>query len=140
MDGYTPIPHDVIKAELEKNLPKIEFEVRDDVTIVHLAGKIFGFEDDAFKCEIDKLLSSRPLPNKLIIDFDPTTFIDTMAIGCLIGAWQGLQPNNGQIIFVHPTESIMDELKMMGLVGESDKTNKVPLFTIASSIEEAMKI
>ncbi len=66
--------------------PEVDFQVywQGNQATVSLPGRLSVLEAVAFKTTCNQLIDSDPTPEKIILDFGQTTFIDSSGIGALI--------------------------------------------------------
>lgn len=95
----------------------IEFATRtrteNGVLIVEVAGEIDLFTAPELKTAITTGLDGGS--DKVVIDLSDTTFLDSTALGVLIGAVKRLRDNDGAMTIVNTDENIAKTFEITGL-------------------------
>jgi anti-sigma B factor antagonist len=99
-------------------------------TILHLEGQFIGGEETDKLRDILKQTSEQN-KNKLIIDLDKTTYLNSTALGVLISAHTNFVKRNGKIVLANVSKSIENIFVI---------TKLVLVFPICSSLDEAIKL
>jgi anti-sigma B factor antagonist len=92
---------------------KLSDEAFDDRHVVSVAGEIDLFTAPELKQRLSSLIDSgRRL---LVIDLSETTFLDSTALGALIGAVKRLRAHDGELVIVNRDETIAKTFEITGL-------------------------
>ena len=95
----------------------IEFAVTpqstDDILVVEVAGEIDLFTAPELKAAITEGLDDGS--EKVVIDLTRTTFLDSTALGVLIGTVKRLRDNDGSMTIVNSDRNIAKTLEITGL-------------------------
>lgn len=100
--------------------------LRDGVGLVELEGEVDLATAPAFKADIERLLEDGYV--NVVVDLTKVTFIDSTALGVLIGSVRRLREQEGQLVLVASGFAVMRPLTLTGL----DR-----VFTIVPTREEA---
>jgi anti-sigma B factor antagonist len=104
-----------------------EESVGEGRTIVAVAGEIDLFTAPDLKAKISDAIAAGC--RELVIDLTETTFLDSTALGVLIGALKRLREQEGVLVLVNERASIARTLEITGL----DR-----IFTVVSDREAAL--
>ena len=109
----------------------IDFEIedrriRDGVHLVAVAGEIDLFTAPELKAALGEALESGRI--RIVVDLTETTFLDSTALGVLIGAVKRLRSRDGALTIVNTDATIAKTFEITGL----DQ-----IFTIRATREEA---
>jgi anti-sigma B factor antagonist len=102
-------------------------EARDDRHVVSVGGEIDLFTAPDLKQRLLELIDSGQ--RHIVIDLSETTFLDSTALGVLIGALKRLRAHDGELVIVNRDQSIAKTFEITGL----DQ-----IFTIRPTIAEAL--
>lgn len=100
--------------------------LREGVGLVELEGEVDLATAPAFKADIERLLADGYVD--VVVDLTRVTFIDSTALGVLIGSVRRLREREGRLVLVADGFAVMRPLTLTGL----DR-----VFTIVSTREEA---
>ena len=77
-----------------------------DVTVLHLAGDIYGRKDepDQFQSTIDQLIAGSKL--RIVLELSDVRMISSVGLGMLVDSYKKLTQNNGAMVIAHPSPSI----------------------------------
>lgn len=84
---------------------RLETRTESGYTVITPHGEIDLSTVDRFREELDELLIQGKV--HLLVDFDDTTFLDSLAIGALIGARRKAQAFNGSVGIVCNRERLL---------------------------------
>jgi len=104
---------------------RVETRLEHGYTVVTPHGEIDLSTVEQFREELNELLIQGRV--HLLVDFDDTTFLDSLAVGALIGARRKAQAFNGSVGIVCTRERL---LKLFN-VTQLDR-----IFTITATVEE----
>ena len=96
----------VITGKNEKDRCKMEIQkdIKGEIVILRLSGKLDASTGRALSSDIDNLI--RKQFNLLIIEMSNLSFLDSTGLGVCIRAHRTVNEKNGIIIFVRPGESV----------------------------------
>lgn len=98
-------------------------------TVLHLKGQFVGGEEtDQLRDKLKEISDSKK--NKLIVDLDRTTYLNSTALGVLISAHANFTKRDGKIVLCNVSESIENIFVI---------TKLTLVFAIADNIDEAIK-
>ncbi len=107
---------------------KISDQVKDDVVIIALEGKVMGGPDATqFHGKLHEYVSSGR--KKVIVDLAKVDWMSSVGLGMLISALTTMKNNDGQLILANVTKSIQSLLTI---------TRLVTIFKTADSVDEAI--
>ncbi|MEL7037170.1 MAG: anti-sigma factor antagonist [Cyanobacteria bacterium J06592_8] len=97
--------------------PNINFEVitEDKITYVHLPSRLSVLEAVAFKTTCQDLLNVNPAPEKVILDFSQTTFIDSSGVGALISNLKAANEKEIKLILRNVSPQVMAVFSLTSL-------------------------
>ena len=101
--------------------------LRDDVGLVVLTGEVDLSTAPQFRSDLVALVDDGV--KHIVVDLLGVTFIDSTALGVLIGGVRRLHPGGGRLVLVADGRPVMRALMLTGL----DK-----VFTICSTREQAI--
>ncbi|MCX7595587.1 MAG: anti-sigma factor antagonist [Fischerella sp.] len=108
-----------------------------DIAIVQVSERLSVLEAVAFKQTCQNLTQANPTPQKIIIDFQQTTFMDSSGLGALVSNFKAAQDLGIEFILRNVTPQVMAVLNLTGLEKvfsiESDA-----LMTAPSQLEEQL--
>ena len=72
--------------EMVSQTPEVNFQVTfpADIPHVHIPTRLSVLEAVAFKATCQQLITLNPVPPKIVLDFNQTTFIDSSGVGALV--------------------------------------------------------
>ncbi|MDC1068182.1 STAS domain-containing protein [Candidatus Kapabacteria bacterium] len=98
-------------------------------TVLHLKGQFVGGEEtDQLRDKLKEISDSKQ--NKLIVDLDKTTYLNSTALGVLISAHANFVKRDGKIVLCNVSKSIENIFVI---------TKLTLVFAIAENIESAIK-
>ncbi|WP_413164347.1 anti-sigma factor antagonist [Capilliphycus salinus ALCB114379] len=97
--------------------PQVNFEVivQDNITEVHLPGRLSVLEAVAFKTTCQELINANPTPEKIILDFSQTTFIDSSGVGALISNLKAAKAKEIELILRNVGSQVMAVFSLTSL-------------------------
>ena len=101
--------------------------IDDTRQVVAVAGEIDLFTAPELKAALGEALESGRI--RIVVDLTETTFLDSTALGVLIGAVKRLRSRDGALAIVNTDENIAKTFEITGL----DQ-----IFTIVASREDAL--
>lgn len=108
--------------------PEVEFPITlfDQIPFVEMPERISILEAVSFKKTCHKLLQANSLPEKIVLDFDRTTFIDSSGVGSLVNNLKASREKGVDLILQNVHPQVMAVFSMTGL----DQVLKIqaPLF------------
>ncbi|MFD3156185.1 anti-sigma F factor antagonist [Haloimpatiens sp. FM7330] len=106
----------------------LKFEKIDDKIVTHMIGELDHHSAQEVRNKIDDRLDREGI-NKLVIDFDEVTFMDSSGIGVVIGRYKKVKLNKGNIGVCNVKGSVERVFQLSGMF---------KLISIYDSIEEAL--
>jgi anti-sigma B factor antagonist len=111
----------------------LAFELHDEslpggAHVIAARGEIDLFTAPELRRRLFELIDGGSV--QLVLDLSGTTFIDSTALGVLIGATKRLRPRDGRLVIVNVEPSIQRTLRITGL----DR-----IFTLVPTREEAVR-
>ncbi|HLM32847.1 MAG TPA: STAS domain-containing protein [Gaiellaceae bacterium] len=103
-------------------------QISDETTVIALSGEIDLYTAPEFKQQLLETIGQGA--KEVIVDLSETTFIDSTALGVLVGGVKRLRPNGGQLSLVCDDRNITKIFEITGL----DK-----VFPIYGSRDEALQ-
>jgi anti-sigma B factor antagonist len=108
---------------------KISDELRGDVAIIHLEGKVMGGPDATmFHGKLHELVNAGR--KKVVIDLGKVEWMSSVGLGMLISALTTMKNNQGELKLAAVTKSIQSLLTI---------TRLVTIFQTHDSVDDAVK-
>lgn len=100
-------------------IPEAQFQVtvRENIPFVHIPIRFTILQADAFKTTCEKLFLREPLPEKIVLDFRETNFIDSCGIGALVTNIKIAKEKATEIVLQDVNSQIMGVFCLTGLDG-----------------------
>ena len=89
-------------------------DTEENTVIAHLSGEVDHHSAGELRSDID-LAIERHKPQKLILDFDGVTFMDSSGIGLVMGRYRALKPLGGCIVIENTGSQIKKVMRLAGL-------------------------
>ncbi|PMB25813.1 anti-anti-sigma factor [Fischerella thermalis CCMEE 5198] len=86
-----------------------------DTAIVQVSERLSVLEAVAFKQTCENITQANPIPQKIIIDFQQTTFMDSSGLGALVSNFKIAQDRGIEFILRNVTPQVMAVLNLTGL-------------------------
>lgn len=86
-----------------------------DTAIVQVSERLSVLEAVAFKQTCQNITQANPIPQKIIIDFQQTTFMDSSGLGALVSNFKIAQDRGIEFILRNVTPQVMAVLNLTGL-------------------------
>ncbi|WP_026734016.1 anti-sigma factor antagonist [Fischerella sp. PCC 9605] len=86
-----------------------------DTAIVQVSERLSVLEALAFKQTCQNLTQANPIPQKIIIDLQQTTFMDSSGLGALVSNFKAAQDKGIEFILRNVTPQVMAVLNLTGL-------------------------
>jgi anti-sigma B factor antagonist len=102
-------------------------KLENGVGLVELSGEVDISTAPRFKEELEALIAEGHAD--VVVDLSDVAFIDSTALGVLVGAVRRLHPHGGRMVVVARTHAVTRPLTLTGL----DR-----VFTVAATREEAL--
>ena len=102
--------------------------VREGVGLVVLSGEVDISTAPAFKSDLVALIEEDKVPT-VVVDLTDVTFIDSTALGVLIGGVRRLHPLGGRLLLVASGRAVLRAMSLTGL----DR-----IFTVFATRDEAL--
>lgn len=106
----------------------LKFDKKDDKLIVYMMGELDHHSAEEVRNKIDDRLD-REKVNKLVMDFEGVTFMDSSGIGVVIGRFKKLSIKNGTVCIAKVNNTVKRVFELSGMF------KIVKLF---STVEEAV--
>jgi anti-sigma B factor antagonist len=92
---------------------EISQTAKDDVTIVHLSGEIWGRsgEPEEFKTTISQLVADGTI--RVVVDLSKVRLISSIGIGMLIAAYRQLTEKGGMLALSQPSDPIKPVFRVL---------------------------
>lgn len=111
-------------------MSQIKIDEQIGGTILHLKGQFIGGEEtDSLRNTLKEIAEQNK--NKLIINLEKTTYLNSTALGVLISAHANFVKRDGKIILAHVSKSIENIFVI---------TKLTLVFPICVSVDEAIKL
>lgn len=88
-------------------------EVAPRVCVVAPTGELDLYTCPDFETELTRVISNGA--KRVVVDLTQTTFIDSTALGVLLGALEGLRTQDGKLAVVSADEAILRVFEVTGL-------------------------
>lgn len=102
-------------------------ELTDGVQVIKVGGEIDLFTAPKLKQKLDRVIDGGGA--RVLIDLSDTSFVDSTALGVLIGAARRLRSRQGTMVIVNTDQSIAKTFEITGLDS---------IFTIRATREQAL--
>lgn len=89
-------------------------ETSENTVTARLSGEIDHHNAKEIRADID-LAIDRYRPQKLILDFDGVTFMDSSGIGLVMGRYKAIKACNGVVIIENTGNQIKKVMRLAGL-------------------------
>lgn len=109
------------------DLSRVTTAERDGVVVVSPVGEFDISSVDSLRATFLEVVT--PETNRLVLDLSGTTFVDSMAIGVMLGASRLVHEHDGWIRVAGPRGNVLSVLRLTGL----DK-----VFDLYDSVEHAV--
>ena len=86
---------------------------KENISTLHVAGKILGNASDAFREEMELQLQTGH--NKLVIDLTEVPLIDSSALGAIVTTLKGCQQSGGKLVLLSPQKAVQEVLEVTQL-------------------------
>lgn len=86
-----------------------------DTAIMAMPTRLSVLEAVAFKQDYQQLLQGSPVPQKIILDFQATRFMDSSGVGALVSNFKATQSQGHQVVLQNVNPPVMAVLTMTGL-------------------------
>lgn len=118
MEGYKPLPVEAITlvAVLQGGAFYMDMEMKlvRSMLVVKFKGEIDMLVAEKMRREIDKKIEDNHI-NKLIVNLEKVTFIDSSGLGVLIGRYKKIASQNGKMYIVGAKPSVEKILVFSGI-------------------------
>ena len=104
----------------------ISTDARDEAVVIHVEGDLDVYTAPRLKEVLDEAIAGE---GRLILDLSQVHFIDSTALGVLVGAHQDTQSSNGRFCLVVDDPFLLKIFRITGFDG---------VFSIFSGIDEAL--
>jgi len=100
-------------------IPEAQFPVtvRENIPFVRIPIRFTISQADAFKKTCEQLFLREPLPEKIVLDFTETNFIDSCGIGALVTNVKIAKEKGSEIVLQNVNSQIMGVFSLTGLDG-----------------------
>lgn len=97
--------------------PPVNFEViiQENITYIHLPVRLSILEAVTFKTTCQELISANPVPEKIILDFSQTTFLDSSGVGALISNLKAAKEKEIELILTNVGPQVMAVFSLTSL-------------------------
>ncbi|NJK36802.1 MAG: STAS domain-containing protein [Oscillatoriales cyanobacterium RM2_1_1] len=113
--------------------PKVNFQVvfQGDNPRILLPARLSILEAVSFKTKCQQLLDAETVPEKIILDFKQTTFVDSSGIGALVSVLKAATGNNIELVLQHVGPQVTAVLSLTSLdqVLTIENTSGEPIVT-----------
>jgi stage II sporulation protein AA (anti-sigma F factor antagonist) len=106
----------------------LKFDKRDDKLIVYMMGELDHHSAEEVRNKIDDRLD-REKVNKLVMDFEGVTFMDSSGIGVVIGRFKKLSIKNGTVCIAKVNNTVKRVFELSGMF---------KIIKLFSTVEEAV--
>ncbi len=89
--------------------------VLDDMAVIHIPSRLSVLEGVAFKQTCQQLLQESSVPNKIILDFNETIFMDSSGVGALVSNLKTTRAQGSQLVIRNVQPQVMAVLSLTGL-------------------------
>ena len=104
----------------------IDFQMKDDILIVGIAGDLDHHQATRIREEIDKTLDTFICKN-LIFDFTMLEFMDSSGIGVVMGRYNKIKDKGGRVVIAGGSKYVHMILEMAGIFTIIDKFENILL-------------
>lgn len=111
-------------------MSQIKMEAQIGGVILHLKGQFIGGEETDQLRDILKEIASQQ-KNKLIINLEKTSYLNSTALGVLISAHSNFVKREGKIVLCHLDKSLENIFVI---------TKLIQVFTIEDTLDSAIKL
>lgn len=88
-------------------------DVAPGVCVVAPAGELDLYTSSDFESELSRVISNGA--ERVVVDLTQTTFIDSTALGVLLGALESLRARGGRLSLVSADEAVLRVFEVTGL-------------------------
>ena len=110
-------------------------ERRGDDVVLHVAGEFDLYSAPEFKAELAAVIATGACT--VVVDLMETTFLDSTALGALVGGLKRLRADGGELSLVCSDRSILRLFEITGLdrvfTIQRTPTATLPLLTVSAS-------
>lgn len=92
----------------------VRFNYNGNTVTAELSGEIDHYNASDMRKKIDMTIKER-LPEKIILDFEKVSFMDSSGIGLVIGRYRLIDNLGGKIIVKNVSSQIRKIMKMSGI-------------------------
>ena len=85
----------------------------ENISILHVAGKILGNASDAFRKAMELQLQTGH--DKLVVDLTQVPLIDSSALGAIVTTLKGYQRSGGKLVLLKPQKAVQEVLEVTQL-------------------------
>ena len=85
----------------------------ENISILHVAGKIFGNASDAFRKAMESQLQTGH--DKLVVDLTEVPLIDSSALGAIVTTLKRYQRSGGKLVLLKPQKAVQEVLEVTQL-------------------------
>ncbi len=89
-------------------------DTEENTLIAHIQGELDHHNAAEIRQDID-FAADKHHPEKLVLDFDDVTFMDSSGIGLVMGRYKLLKPLGAKIHIVNTSNQIKKVMKLAGL-------------------------
>ena len=86
---------------------------KQNISILHVEGKILGTASDAFHKEMNKQLQTGR--DKLVVDLINVPLIDSSALGAIVITLKSCQQSGGKLVLLNPQKAVREVLEVTQL-------------------------
>ena len=103
--------------EMVSQTPEVNFKVTfpTDIPHVHIPARLSVLEAVAFKATCQQLITLNPVPPKIILDFNQTTFIDSSGVGALVSNLKTAKQKEIELILQNVGSQVMAVFSLTSL-------------------------
>lgn len=95
-------------------MPMIKIKEKGDVAIVSFDDDVIRLTVSTFQeVSLSDLVSKKTDKVKIVIDLGNIEYLDSTAIGKIIGIYRGIHDKNGALAFINVNEVIADTINML---------------------------
>ena len=85
----------------------------ENISTLHIEGKILGNATDAFRKEMELQLQTGH--DKLVVDLTKVPLIDSSALGAIVTTLKSCQKSGGKLVLLNPQKAVQEVLEVTHL-------------------------
>jgi len=108
----------------------VNCEIKNGVALVSVTGSLSGAIVESFRSQFGAWFQSQPGVKQVVVDLGGVSFLDSLGLGALIGAFKRVAERGGEMHLARPQPNVK-------MVLEITCTNRI--LRLFGSVEEALR-